>query len=132
MIEIRNILRSLSKPLDAMSVDKVMIQQRDKSVPESLDSFIVVSLPVTIYNKTYGEGYGLSTTFCRFEIYVRKKGGKINLNLIDKLSSQLQSLFPISDEYLIASKPRVLLDGDDDEGFSVVTIQATLNIIGNL
>lgn len=131
MVDYEKILKSLATPFYEIGADKVMIQQRDKSVPESLGSFVVVSLPVTIYNKVYGEGYGLSNSFCRVEIFVRKKGGKINLKKINELSNAAQSLFPICDENIQARSPRIVLDGDDNEGFSVVTIQATLNIIGN-
>lgn len=128
MIVLKDILKDLCTPFDDLGVDKVMPQVRDKSVPEKMDSFVVVSLPVTIYNKTYGEGYDLYNTFCRVEIFVRKKAGTIHLKRISELAVEAQKRFPISTDLVLAYKPRLVLDGDDNEGFSVVTIQATLQI----
>lgn len=131
MIDYEKVLKSLASPFMGMNVDKVMIQQRDKSVPEKMNSFIVISLPVTIYSKTYGKGYNLYNSFCRVEIFVRKKGssGTIALKKLNELSLEAQSKFPISDGNILATKPRVVLDGDDNNGFSVITIQATLQIV---
>lgn len=128
MIDYEKVLKSLANPLMDIDVDKIMIQDRIKSVPDKMDSFIVVSLPVTIYPKTYGEGFDLYNTFCRIEIFVRKRGGAVALKKINELSNEVQKKFPISDENILAMKPRIVFDGDDNEGFSVITIQATLQI----
>ena len=69
---------------------KVFPTSRPKSVPDELEEFAVVSLPVSISNMTYGtvDPYGLTRTTCRIEVFVRDKGGVENVFRLEYIDPQ--------------------------------------------
>lgn len=98
---------------------------RPKVIGENLDEFMVISLPVMLYNKTYGTGYGMTSSYARIEVYVRDYNGLEQTAKLDNLAQQCLAKFPINGEFLIMSRPRLVLSGADGYGFHVATIQAS-------
>ena len=106
-------------------IPTIYTSERPKVIGENLDEFMVISLPVMLYNKTYGTGYGMTSSYARIEVYVRDYNGLEQTAKLDNLAQQCLAKFPINGEFLIMSRPRVVLSGADGYGFHVATIQAS-------
>lgn len=98
---------------------------RPKTISDDLDTFIVISLPVMQYSKTYGKGYGMTTSYARVEIFVRDMNGLEMTAKLDDLIDRCMDKFPINDDFITMSRPRVVMDGPDGYGFHTATIQAS-------
>lgn len=105
--------------------EAVFVTDRPKTLNENLDSFIVISLPVMQYSKTYGKGYGMTTSYARIEIFVKDRNGFEQTAKLDSIVQQCLDRFPINHEMIIMSRPRVVISGADGYGFHVATIQAS-------
>lgn len=106
--------------------DTIFTNGRPKSVAETMEDFIVVSIPVMLYNKTIGGDYGLVSSYVRFEIYVRDIDGIENTPKITRMSEALLNNFPFTKNGVVIKEPRVALKGSDQHDFHVALIQATL------
>lgn len=105
--------------------EAVFVTDRPKTLNENFDSFIVISLPVMQYNKTYGKGYGMTSSYARIEIFVKDRNGFEQTAKLDSITQQCLDRFPINHEMIIMSRPRVVMSGADGYGFHVATIQAS-------
>lgn len=113
--------------------DKVYPRSRPKSVDTKIDSYIVVYFPSVIRNNEIsGSGaYNDYTTTVQIEVYVRDTVSSANPNgfNISKVDEKVQAVlekFPISTKNILASNPRITLQDDDGNGFSVTIIQGQL------
>lgn len=120
----KEILQTLVSEMKNISAN-VFTSNRPKSVTEDMQEFIVVSLPNMMYRKTYGEGYGLTASYIRIEIYVRDVNGVEWVAKLDSIKEQIVARFPIVTDFITISNPRVALTGDDGYGFHVWNIQAS-------
>lgn len=105
--------------------EAVFVTDRPKTLSTNYNNFIVVSLPVMLYNKTFGTGYGVTTSYARIEIFVKDRDGLEQTAKLDDLIQQCIGKFPINTELVTMSRPRVVLSGADGYGFHVATIQAS-------
>jgi hypothetical protein len=106
-------------------IPTIYTSERPKVIGENLNEFMVVSLPVMLYNKTYGTGYGITSSYARIEIFVRDVNGLEQVAKLDNYIQRIVDKFPINSDFLIMSRPRVVLSGADGYGFHVATIQAS-------
>lgn len=118
LLEMRNAFQDI--------IPNIFSNGRPKILNENLDSFMVISLPVMQYNKTYGKGYGMTSSYVRVEIYVKDIKGLEHTAMLDKLAQDCLDRFPINSNNIIMSRPRIVMDGSDGYGFHAVTIQASL------
>lgn len=124
----KDALKSLFDAARSVS-ENVFMNDRPEAVAKQMNDFIVVSLPGLLSAMTYGSGFGNIRTYCTFEVYVRrKKGGSEDLERMDTVVGDILSLFPISDNHIIASTPKLTLKGNDGLGFSATLIRADLVI----
>lgn len=125
-----DMLRMLDDTVSGLGI-KVFPTSRPKSVPDNMEEFAVVSLPVDISSMTYGTAvpYGLTMTTCRIEIFVRDKAGLEDVSRLDSLVDHVVSCFPISRDGICASTPKVVMGGSDGYGFHEVVIQAKMQTI---
>lgn len=124
----KDVLRSLYNAAKTIS-DNVFVGNRPTAVTEQMKDFIVVSIPGQMYSMTYGYGYGNAPTYCTIESYVRlKKSGVEDVDKMEQFIEKIISIFPISDDIIIASRPSVMLRGSDGLGFSAALIRASLTI----
>ena len=113
--------------------DKVYARNRPKSVSDRPDSYIVVKLPSVIINNEINDDGSFNdyTTTAQIEIYVRDKASANNPNTLnvaavsEKVGAVMKK-FPISTDNIIVTKPRVTLQTDDGDGFSVTIVQGLL------
>lgn len=113
--------------------DKVYPRSRPKSVDTKIDSYIVVYFPSAIRNNEISDNgaYNDYTTTVQIEVYVRDTVSSANPNgfNISKVDEKVQAVlekFPISTENILVSTPRITLQDDDGNGFSVTIIQGKL------
>lgn len=106
-------------------ISTIYTSERPKVIGENLNEFMVVSLPVMLYNKTYGTGYGITSSYARIEIFVRDVNGLEQVAKLDNYIQRIVDKFPINNDLLTMSRPRVVLSGADGYGFHVATIQAS-------
>ena len=113
--------------------DRVYAHDRPKAVSDRPGSYIVVVFPsVILNNEMNSEGtFNDYTTTAQIEIYVRNKvsaknPGAFDVAAVSEKVSAVMTKFPISTDNIIVTKPRVTLQTDDGDGFSVTIIQGSL------
>lgn len=128
LFRIEDMLKALSDAVSSTGL-KVFPTTRPDSVPGKMMEFAVVSVPTTIHNMTYGLDYGWNLGTCSVEIFVRDKGGLENVSRLSKLVNDVASLFPVSFNDILASRPSLVMSGSDGYGFHVATLNATIQTI---
>ena len=133
-MKIKELYQGLWNAVDGIC-DKRYLKDRPKSVPvsERPDSYIVISLPYSIYNNEISDTgvYNDFTTTAQIEIFVRDKASSKNPNefnvlAMDEKVEKVMKLFPIATEDFIVSRPNVTMQTGDGDGFSVTIIQGFL------
>lgn len=132
MYSIKQIYKSMYDAVKGIC-DKVYIQDRPQSIDTKINSYILLEVSSSIRNEesnSDGE-YNMFTTIVRFVLFVRNKMSaknfnSIDINTIDKKLSQLNKLFPISDEFVLITKPYILMSGNDGSDFHYVAVNAEL------
>lgn len=112
---------------------KTYPRSRPKAVKDRPDSYIVVSFPSSIFNEEMNDDgvYNDFTTTVQIEVYVKDKTSANNLNTFDIYSvdekvDAVMEKFPISTDNIKVTNPRITMQSDDGDGFSVTIIQGQL------
>ena len=133
-MKIKELYQGLWNAVDGIC-DKRYLKDRPKSVPvsERPDSYIVISLPYSIYNNEISDTgvYNDFTTTAQIEIYVRdkvssKNPNEFNVLAMDEKVEKVMKLFPIITEDFVVSRPSVTMQDSDGDGFAVAIIQGFL------
>lgn len=113
--------------------DVVIARNRPNTVDKRYDSFIVVSLPYTIRNNEISDdgSYNDYSTTVQISIYTRNRvssslGNCTDLDAMDEKLERVLSVFPIRTPRIIVTKPKVILQTDDGDGFDITMIQGRL------
>ena len=111
--------------------DRVYAHDRPKAVSDRPDSYIVVVFPSVILNNEMNSEGTFNDYTTTAQIYVRNKVSAKNPGAFDvaamndKVSAVLKR-FPIATKSLTVTRPRVTLQADDGDGFSVTIVQGML------
>ena len=132
MLDLKDLYYDLGNAMKGIC-DRVYARNRPKSVSDRPDSYIVVKLPSVIINNEMNDDGSFNdyTTTAQIEVYVRDKASVRNPNTLnvaaasEKVSAVMRK-FPISTDNIIVTKPRVTLQTDDGDGFSVTIVQGSL------
>lgn len=132
MISIRGLYTDLGNAVKGIC-DKVYARNRPKSVDERIESYAVIYFPSEIFNNELNDSgaYNDYTTTAQIEIYVRdkvqaKNPNTLDISSVDEKVKAVMGRFPISTNNILVTKPRITLQTDDGEGFSVTIIQGFL------
>ena len=113
--------------------DVVIARNRPDTVDKRYDSFIVVSLPYAIRNNEISDdgSYNDYSTTVQISIYTRNRvssglGNCTDLDAMDEKLERVLSVFPIRTPRIIVTKPKVILQTDDGDGFNITMIQGRL------
>lgn len=113
--------------------DMVFPRNRPKAVDKKINSYIVVFFPSSIYNNEMNSdgAYNDYSTTLQIEVYVKDKASADNPNALDvsKVDDKVKSVmerFPISTKNIIVTNPKITMQTDDGDGFSVTIIQGKL------
>ena len=100
----------------------VFAGHRPGAVGEQIKDFVVISLPVTIYNKNVQQ-----LTTIRIEIATRNKAtGIANIARLQEMLDALMAKFPIVERRFSVTSPNLVLKGNDGLGFTLWNVQAKL------
>ena len=125
---VRDALQSLYG-LGKLVSDYVFTGNRPQATPEQMKEFVVVSIPSRLESLTCGGGYGVTSGYCNIEVYVRlKKSGMEDVAKMDEMVGDLLDMLPYQDEFILLTKPQVMLRGSDGLGFGAVLIRTELVI----
>ena len=118
-----NIFNSLAKAVKATGVEHVYLVNRPKLFDTSMGSFVVILLPARLYRDVKGNTDFLVSTAGTFMIgTVAKKDGTPNIKAQTELIQKFMDLFPISDDYITASHPQIIMRGDDETGYQITSV----------
>ena len=113
--------------------DVVIPRNRPNTVDKRYDNFIVVSLPYAIRNNEISDdgSYNDYSTTVQISIYTRNRvssslGNCTDLDAMDEKLERVLSVFPIRTPRIIVTKPKVILQTDDGDGFDITMIQGRL------
>lgn len=113
--------------------DRVFPRNRPKAVDKKINSYIVVFFPSSIYNNEMNSdgAYNDYSTTLQIEVYVKDKVSADNPNALDvsQVDDKVKSVmdrFPISTKNIIVTNPRITMQTDDGDGYSVTIIQGRL------
>lgn len=122
---IKDVLEVLCNKLSDASVgEKTYAEHRPNGIGEQLKSMSVVSLPSEIVdNGAY------QSTQVYFQLLSRNRDGGISsTDVLQSMLDNLLNLFPIKEDRFTLTSPRVVLNGDDGNGFTIWLVQASLVI----
>lgn len=132
MISIKTLYNDVGTAVKGIC-DKVYARSRPKSVDDRPNSYIVVSFPSMIFNNEMNSDGSFNdySTTAQIEIYVRdkvtpKNPSSLDVSAVDTKVSKVLGLFPIMTDNIIVTKPRVTMQADDGDGFSVTIVQGML------
>lgn len=122
---IKDVLEVLCNKLaDASVGERTYAEHRPNGIGEQLKSMSVVSLPSEIVdNGAY------QSTQVYFQLLSRNRDGGISsTDILQSMLDNLLNLFPIKEGRFTLTSPRIVLNGDDGNGFTVWLVQASLVI----
>lgn len=132
MISIKTLYNDVGTAVKGIC-DKVYARSRPKSVDDRPNSYIVVSFPSMIFNNEMNSDGSFNdySTTAQIEIYVRdkvtpKNPSSLDVSTVDIKVRKVLSQFPIITDHLVLTKPRVTMQTDDGDGFSVTIVQGML------
>ncbi len=132
MIDIKALYYDIGNAVKGIC-DKVYPRNRPQAVDTKIDSYIVVCFPSSIYNNEISDNgvFNDYTTTAQIEVYVRDTVSSANPNgfNVSKVEEKVKAVlekFPISTKNVLVSNPRITLQDDDGDGFSVTIIQGKL------
>ena len=132
MVDIKQMYYDLGNAMKGVC-DNIYPRSRPKSVDKNISSYIVVNVPYAIRNNEIdGSGsYNDYTTTIQIEVYVKDKVSSANpngFNLVemDRKVKAILGRFPIMTDNVVVTKPRVAIQADDGDGFSVTIVQGML------
>lgn len=118
-----NMFNSLVKAAKTTGVEHIYLQNRPKTSDTDSKNFVVVSLPTRMYRDVKGNDDFKVSTSGLFVISVRAKQDYTpNIKAQAELVQKFMDLFPIHDDYIVASNPTILLNGSDNTGFQTTSI----------
>ena len=132
MISIKTLYFDVGNAMEGVC-DRVFPRNRPKAVGKKINSYIVVFFPSSIYNNEMNSdgAYNDYSTTLQIEVYVKDKASADNPNALDvsQVDDKVKSVmdrFPISTKNIIVINPRITMQTDDGDGYSVTIIQGRL------
>ena len=104
-------------------IGKKTFLDRPKDTKEELANFIVIDIPTEIRGLVKGnadvtsECYGTYSVFCK-----AKTDRTLNIGVQSDLTQKVLDVFPINGKHVTATKPTVLMQGEDGYGYQVTQI----------
>ncbi len=104
-------------------IGKKTFLDRPKNSTEDLANFVVVDLPTELRGRVKGDinftvdSYGTFSIFCK-----AKTDSTPNISIQTELTQKVLDVFPINGKHITASKPSVLMQGEDGYGYHVTQI----------
>lgn len=106
---------------------------RPTNLPEKTTAFLVIELPVELLGRVAGDMKVMADTFGLISMYVKaKSNGTMNIEAQGDGTEIVTDVFPINTDNITASKPRILVSGNDGDGYHVTKITFKLRTKFNI
>lgn len=104
-------------------IGKKTFLDRPKTGTEDLANFIVIDIPTEIKGMVKGNFGVMADTYGTFSVFCKAKSdATLNIGTQSDLTQKVLDLFPINGKHITASKPTVLMQGEDGYGYQVTQI----------
>lgn len=116
----------LCQPMKVVA-EKVFLGRRPKQTKTELKTFLVINLASRLRNLVAGDltnmpqCYGTVTVFCK-----AKDDGTLNIESQSDIVDAVIKKFPISGEHIAATRPQIMMEGEDGYGYQVTQISFTI------
>lgn len=111
-----NIFNSLVSAAKTTGIESIYLSNRPK-VAKEISEFVVIDLPTEQYRAVKGNDDFIVRTDGVFYIGVKAKSDNTpNILKQSELVQKFMDIFPIEDDFIVASGPRILIIGDDKAG----------------
>jgi len=116
----------LCQPMKEVA-EKVSLGRRPKQTKTELKTFLVINLASRLRNLIAGDltnmpqCYGTITVFCK-----AKDDGTLNIESQSDVVDAVIKKFPISGEHIAATRPQIMMEGEDGYGYQVTQISFTI------
>ena len=108
-------------------IGKKTFLDRPKNTSEELSDFIVIYLPTELRGRLKGNADVTSDCYGTFSVYCKAKTDRtLNIGVQSALTQKVLDVFPINGKHLTASRPTVLMQGEDGYGYQVTQISFKL------
>ena len=108
-------------------IGKKTFLDRPKNTSEELTNFIVVDIPTEIRGRAKGNADFTSECYGTFSVFCKAKTDRtLNINAQSDLTQKVLDIFPINGKHVTATKPTILMQGEDGYGYQVT--QITFNL----
>ena len=96
---------------------------RPEPVGQDIANFIVIDIPTEIRSRIKGS-YDMSVDcWVVFSVFCKAKTHRtLNINAQSEFTQKVLDLFPINGKTIVATNPRVLMQGFDETGYQVTQI----------
>lgn len=104
-------------------IGKKTFLDRPKRTEEELANFVVVDIPTEVRGRLKGgadvtsDCYGTYTVFCK-----AKTDRTLNIGAQSELVQRVLDLFPINGKHVTATRPTLLMQGEDGYGYQVTQV----------
>lgn len=104
-------------------IGKKTFLDRPKNSNEELANFIVIDIPTEIRGLLKGNADVTSECFGTISVFCKAKTDRtLNIVAQSDLTQKVLDVFPINGEHVTATKPTVLMQGEDGYGYQVTQI----------
>jgi hypothetical protein len=118
-----NIFNSLVKAVKTTEVGNIYLTNAPSSGNKDVSQFVVIALPSRLDRDVKGNDDFIVSTSGVFHIAVKAKSDNTpNIKAQTELVQKFMELFPINDDYISATSPQILINGDNKAGYQVTSI----------
>lgn len=118
-----NIFNSLVKAVKTTGVENISLTNAPSSGNKNVSQFVVIALPSRLDRDVKGNDDFIVSTSGVFHIAVKAKSDNTpNIKAQTELVQKFMDLFPINDDYIAATSPQILINGDNKAGYQVTSI----------
>lgn len=110
-----------------IEIDYIFVGNRPDKVENKMKEFVVVDIPVEVKDMVVGNtNFSLNTTGLIHVFTKAKSDATLDQVTLYRLVDKIKKGFPLSAEHITATKPRLLPDGYDENGFHIATLSFRL------
>lgn len=101
----------------------IFLDRRPDKTEDSMTQFVVITLPAEIKDIVAGSSdFALKTTGILYCYNRAKSNATLNLNSQSQFAYSIKKGFPLNAEHITATKPTLLMEGYDGNGFHVTSL----------
>lgn len=113
-------------------IGKKTFLDRPHTTGNDLENFIVADIPTELRGRVKGSLDFMVDCYATYSVFCKaKKDGTPNIGVQTDLVQKVIDKFPINGKYITATKPTILMQGNDGFGYQVTKISFKLRTKAN-